>query len=38
MATAKPDVEDRRGAVVSNARRRAGGAARVNEDQASAGF
>ncbi|MBX9699629.1 MAG: fatty acid desaturase family protein, partial [Acetobacteraceae bacterium] len=38
MATAKPDTEDARGAIVSNVRRRAQGAARVNEDQAGAGF
>jgi fatty acid desaturase len=37
LATAKPDVEDRPGAVVNNARRMRGGA-RVGEDQASSGF
>jgi fatty acid desaturase len=37
LATAKPDAEDRPGAVVSNARRRRS-STRVGEDQASAGF
>jgi hypothetical protein len=36
LATARPDAEDRRGAIVNNARRlRQGG--KVGEDQASAG-
>jgi hypothetical protein len=37
MATAAPDAQDRRGAVVNNALRLRGGAS-VTEDQASAGF
>ena len=37
LATAKPDAEDRPGAVVNNARRMRGGAG-VGEDQASSGF
>ncbi len=37
LATAKPDAEDRPGAIVNNARRRQGGA-RVTEDQAASGF
>jgi fatty acid desaturase len=37
LATAKPDSEDRPGAIVSNARRRRTGTA-VDEDQATAGF
>ena len=39
LATAKPDAEDRPGAIVSGARRRrAAAGARVGEDQAAAGF
>jgi len=37
MATALPDAEDRRGAVVNNARRMRAGI-RIGDDQASAGF
>lgn len=37
LATARPDAEDRPGAIVSNARRRRG-STRVGEDQASSGF
>jgi fatty acid desaturase len=37
LATAKPDAEDRPGAIVSNARRKHIGT-RVGEDQASSGF
>jgi fatty acid desaturase len=37
LATARPDSEDRPGAIVNNARRRRHGG-RVGEDQASAGF
>ena len=37
MATAMPDAQDRRGAVVNNARRMRSGSS-VGEDQASAGF
>lgn len=37
LATAKPDSEDRRGAIVNNARRMRGGKS-IGEDQASAGF
>jgi fatty acid desaturase len=37
LATARPDAEDRPGAVVNNARRLRGGG-KVGEDQASAGF
>jgi fatty acid desaturase len=37
LATARPDAEDRPGAIVSNVRRRRTGTA-VGEDQASAGF
>ena len=37
LATARPDAEDKPGAIVSNARRLRGGA-RVGDDQASSGF
>jgi fatty acid desaturase len=37
LATAKPDREDRPGAIVNNARRMRGGA-RIGDDQASSGF
>jgi fatty acid desaturase len=37
LATARPDAEDRPGAVVNSARRLRGGT-RIGEDQASAGF
>ncbi len=38
MATARPEGEDRPGALVSHARRRQGGGARIAEDQAASGF
>ena len=37
LATARPDREDRPGAIVNNARRMRGGA-RIGDDQASSGF
>lgn len=37
LATARPDAEDRPGAIVSNARRLRAGR-RVGQDQASSGF